>query len=156
MPNVWIAFAITHLVNIVGVICTYKLSKQYLGHYIQTSEKFKPHIASINQTVEDYGIDSAIYAMISMRLLPGSPNAIYNVVLPHIDSLHLGHVLAGVVIGQAPYNMSVAKAGQILSTIKSKSDIVSKETSLALLGLAFVFLLPVLIKWNQKKKVKSN
>ena len=85
--------------------------------------------------------------MISMRLLPGSPNAIYNVVLPHINSLHLGHVLAGVIIGQAPYNFSVAKAGQILSTIKSKSDIVSKENSLAMVGLALVFLLPIVIKW---------
>ena len=49
--------------------------------------------------VNDFGIDSAIYAMISMRLLPGSPNAIYNVVLPHIDSLNLTHVIAGVTIG---------------------------------------------------------
>ena len=99
--------------------------------------------------MEDYGTDSAIYMMISMRLLPGSPNAVYNVVLPHINSLNMGHVMIGVLIGQAPYNFCIAKAGQILSTIKSKSDIVSKETSLALLGTALLLLLPILMKRNQ-------
>ena len=97
--------------------------------------------------MKDYGTDSAIYAMISMRLLPGSPNAIYNVVLPHIDSLDLTHVLAGVTIGQAPYNFMVAKGGQILSTIKSKSDIFSFETTCGLAVMAVVFMIPIVSKW---------
>ena len=85
--------------------------------------------------------------MVSMRLLPGSPNAIYNVVLPHIDSLNIIHVLAGVTVGQAPYNFMVAKGGQILSTIKSKSDIFSFETTCGLLVMALVFMIPVASKW---------
>ena len=51
MPSIWLAFGITHGINIVGVACTYKLSKQYLGNYIQTSEKFKPHIEAIDKKV---------------------------------------------------------------------------------------------------------
>ena len=151
MPNLWLAFATTHLINIVGVTCTYCLSKRYLGQYVQQSEKLRPYIQSINTRINDFGIDSAIYAMISMRLLPGSPNAIYNVVLPHIDSLNLTHVLAGVTIGQAPYNFMVAKGGQILSTIKSKSDIFSLETSLGLLVMAVAFMIPIAFKWMQQR-----
>ena len=37
-----------HLINIIGVVGTYNLSKQYGGHYVESNEKFKPYIASID------------------------------------------------------------------------------------------------------------
>ena len=90
------------------------------------------------------GSDNAIYMMISMRLMPCSPNCVYNVVLPHISSVNLWQFLAGVTIGQAPANMCNAKAGQILSTIKSKSDIFSRELSISCFILSLLFLVPIL------------
>ena len=146
MHNALLAFGITHLINIIGVIGTYNLSKRFGGDYVESSEKFKPYIASIDDQVKAHGTDNAIYLMISMRLMPASPNCVYNVVLPHIKSLNIWHFLAGVAIGQAPANMCNAKAGQILSTLKSKNDIFSREMTLSCVGLAVMFLLPVVYR----------
>ena len=48
MQNALFAFGVTHLINIVGVIGTYTLSKKYGSYYVQSNEKFKPYIASLN------------------------------------------------------------------------------------------------------------
>ena len=49
--------------------------------------------------------------MVGMRLVPGSPNWVYTLVLPHIDSLSIWHVLVGVAFGQAPGVFIQTKAG---------------------------------------------
>ena len=99
LPNVLLAFLVTHLINIVGVVCTCTLSKTFLGPMVRDSDIFKGPLANLSQKVQEQGLDSAIYTMISIRLIPGSPNYIYNVVLPHVESLKLRHILAGVLVG---------------------------------------------------------
>jgi uncharacterized membrane protein YdjX (TVP38/TMEM64 family) len=80
--------------------------------------------------------------MIAMRLMPGSPNAIYNLVLPHIKSIGLSHVLVGVAVGQAPYNFFITNAGKMIGQIKSKNEIFTRETTYLFLGLSVLFLIP--------------
>ena len=99
LPNVLLAFLVTHLINIVGVVCTCTLSKTFLGPMVRDSDIFKGPLANLSQKVKEQGLDSAIYTMISIRLIPGSPNYIYNVVLPHVESLKLRHILVGVLVG---------------------------------------------------------
>ena len=91
-------------------------------------------------------MDSALFLMISLRVLPGSPNYIYNVILPHVERVGLGPTLISVVIGQAPLNFSWAQAGRVIRQLKSKSDIVSVDTMVGLLLLSIACVLPVLYR----------
>ena len=62
--------------------------------------------------------------MISLRLFPGSPNPVYNLLFPHIQAISLTQNLLGVLFGQLPYNLCVVKAGQMIRKIHSRTDIV--------------------------------
>ena len=151
LPNVLLAFLVTHVINIVGVACTCTLSKTFLGPIVRDSDLFKKQLANLNDKVQEQGLDSAVYTMISIRLIPGSPNYIYNVVLPHVDSLKLRHILVGVTIGQAPYNYIIAQAGKMIGTIKSKADIFTSDIVIGLSIMAFLFCTPPLIKFFANK-----
>ena len=94
--------------------------------------------------------------MIAMRLMPGSPNAIYNLVLPHIKSIGLSHVLIGVAVGQAPYNFCVTNAGKMLGQIKSKEEIFTRETTLLFLSLSILFLIAPVSKVVNSKLSQRN
>lgn len=149
MPNVLVAFLLIHSCNIAGVIGTYTLSAIFLKDTIHNATWLKPYMDKIEQQVSKYGTDSAILAMISLRIIPGSPNYTYNIILPHIETISLFHVLIGVTIGLAPLNFSWAQAGRMLSKIKSKSDIMSLATMLEFMLLAFAFTIPIMYKVYQ-------
>ncbi len=118
---------------------------------VRDSDIFKGPLAILSQKVQEQGLDSAIYTMISIRLVPGSPNYIYNVVLPHVDSLKLRHILAGVLVGQAPYNFIVAQAGNMIGTIKSRADIFTPNIIIGLCLMALLFCTPALFKFFSTK-----
>ena len=111
----------------------------------------------VSEKVESLGNMNTIFYMISMRVLPGSPNFIYNVILPHIDSLSLFSVLMGVAVGQAPFNYFMAKAGQILMEIKEKGDIMDRETYYQFVAIALFFLVPpIASKLCKEAKPQNN
>ena len=84
MPNLAAAFALIHISNIIGVIGTYLLSKFFLAELICSAAWLKPMMAKFDDQVNKYGIENAIFVMISLRLIPGSPNYTYNCILPHV------------------------------------------------------------------------
>ena len=72
------------------------------------------------------GSDQIVFGMLSLRLFPGSPNMLYNLLFPHIKSISLTQNMLGVLIGQLPYNLCVAKAGQMIRKIHSRADILDR------------------------------
>ena len=90
--------------------------------------------------------------MIGLRMFPGSPNPIYNILFPHIRTISLKQNLVGVLIGQLPYNMLLAKAGQMISKIHNRSDIIDVTTTLELIAVAVLFALPMLSNKSSRKR----
>ncbi len=88
-----------HFVTIAGVAGTYTWSRLYLGEVIFNSKFLKPHLQFLNDQVEMLGRKDAILTMISLRLMPVSPNLAYNLVLPHISSLTINDELFSVALG---------------------------------------------------------
>ena len=93
--------------------------------------------------------------MISLRMFPGSPNALYNLLFPHLKTISLGQNLIGVAIGQLPYNVCVAKAGQIIRRIHNRADIIDLTTSLELVVVAVMFMLPLVFSQCSRKKAPA-
>ena len=114
MPSVLYAFAAQHMLNVIGVYLVHWQSKIFLKDTIQSSTKLNEHLKSIDEKMTEMGSESTIMAMVSLRLFPGSPNAIYNYVFPHMKSVTLTQNIVGCFIGQAPYNYCVAFAGSLL------------------------------------------
>ena len=71
----------------------------------------KPHLELIEDRVTHMGPDRVVLGMISLRMFPGSPNPMYNMLFPQIRAISLTQNLLGVLIGQLPYNICVVKAG---------------------------------------------
>ena len=94
--------------------------------------------------------------MISLRIFPGSPNPLYNMLFPHIPSITLSQNLIGVLIGQLPYNLCVVKAGQMIRKIHSRSEIIDLSTMLEFLAIAVIFMLPVLFSNVSGKMSRKN
>ncbi len=92
------SFLIIHFLSIAGVAGTYTWSRLYLGEIICKSTFLKPHLQFLNDQVEMLGRKDAILTMISLRLMPGSPNLAYNLILPHISSLTMNDVIFSVAL----------------------------------------------------------
>ena len=56
------------------------------------------------------------------------------------------HLFFSVLLGLMPWNLLTVEAGDVISTITSKNDILTNEAYLKLIGIAGLFLLPPLIK----------
>ena len=155
MQSVTSAFLLQHVLNVLGVYLVYWQSKIFLKESIKTSEKLQRHLQTIDDKVQEMGPENAIMTMISLRLFPGSPNAIYNYVFPHLPSLTLRQIIIGAFIGQAPYNYFVAMAGQLLSKIHSKSDIIDTRTSIEFIVISLIFMLPTFFTQRSATDSKS-
>ena len=79
-----------------------------------------------------------------------------NITFPHIG-IKASHVYFSVLLGLMPWNLLTVEAGDVISTITSKNDILTNEAYMKLIGIAFLFLLPPIIKkvfmGKDKKKV---
>lgn len=98
-PNVIVGFLLIHACNLIGVIGTYLLSKYFLADVVLNTQLLRSALDRFDSQVQKYGMDSALLTMISLRVLPGSPNYVYNVILPHVERVGLGPTLISVVIG---------------------------------------------------------
>lgn len=101
------AFAISHFITVAGVASTCMLSVLCLEAKVSKFPFLQRYLAKASELVAAYGVEQVVYTMISIRLLPGSPNYVYNIVLPHVESIKLRHILIGSTVGQAPYNLFV-------------------------------------------------
>ena len=99
------------MINVIGVALNFYMSRMFLGKVIRNSELMQKHLLTIQDKVSLMGSDQKVSCMISLRMFPGSPNPLYNLLFPHIKAISLTQNLLGVLIGQLPYNLCVAKAG---------------------------------------------
>ena len=97
--------------TVVGVAGTYTLSMLFLASTVNASQFLKSKVLSIDRKFEGDGVLSSIMTMSSLRVMPGAPNLVYNLVLPHIKSIKMWQVLAGSLFGQAPLDYCFTKAG---------------------------------------------
>ena len=79
-----------------------------------------------------------------------------NLSFAHIDAIKLHQVFFSIFIGLMPWNFFTCEGGQVLSTIKSKSDVIKPETYMRLGLIAAACLLPPLIKKYVAKAVEKN
>ena len=105
------SFIWVHLMTVAGVAGTYTLSMLFLASTVNASEFLKSKVLSIDRKFEGDGVLSSIMTMSSLRVMPGAPNLVYNLVLPHIKSIKMWQVLAGSLFGQAPLDYCFTKAG---------------------------------------------
>ena len=89
--------------------------------------------------------DNLFFYLTFLRLFPGSPNWVMNITFPHIG-ISAKQVYFSVLLGLMPWNLLTVEAGEVLSTITSKSDILTTEVYIKLIGMAFLFLLPPILK----------
>jgi len=84
------------------------------------------------------------FALISLRMFPGSPNPLYNLIFPHIPAISLTQNIIGCLIGQLPYNLCIVKAGQMLGKLHSRSEIIDLQTTTELIAVSLMFLGPLI------------
>jgi uncharacterized membrane protein YdjX (TVP38/TMEM64 family) len=84
-----------------------------------------------------------------MRLVPFTPNWFLNLAAPHVN-IPLAVFAPSVFIGLMPYNFLCVQAGGLLSELNSMNDIFDGWTFAKLIVLAFVALIPVVIKHKLK------
>ena len=81
--------------------------------------------------------DDLFYYMIFCRIMPGTPNWLMNISMPHlqinelyfVSSIFIGFILVNLT-GLSPYNFLVCSAGVMISTLKSKEDIMGLQNYL--------------------------
>lgn len=145
MPSIIESGGVTHLINLVGVALNFYMSRIFLTKLIAKSERMRENLAQIEDKMTQMGSDQIVFGMIGLRVFPGSPNPLYNMLFPQIPSITLGQNLMGVLVGQLPYNICVVKAGQMIRKIHSRSEIIDSATMAEFLLIAIIFMLPVLL-----------
>ena len=122
------------LLNTVGGYSWFLVSKHFgkeliQRDYIQTkAEKLRELISQHKSNL--------FYYLTFLRIFPGSPNWLMNITFPHLGIK--GHyVFFSIFLGLMPWNFIVWNAGNVLSTIQSKEDVVNptryNESSISVL-----------------------
>ena len=156
MPTILESCGYTHLINLIGVAINFHLSRIFLAKLISKSDRMIANLKTIEKQMNSMGADQIVFGMISLRVFPGSPNPLYNMLFPHIPSITLTQNMIGVLIGQLPYNLCVVKAGQMIRKIHSRSEIIDAATMLEFMAIAFIFMLPVLLNTGSSRQNNKN
>jgi uncharacterized membrane protein YdjX (TVP38/TMEM64 family) len=92
-----------------------------------------------------------LYALLSLRIFPFSPNWLLNIASPYLN-IPLVLFAPAVFFGLMPYNFVTTKAGSMLADIRSPTDIFDSRTLMSFLALAGLMLIPAVHKRRQSKK----
>ncbi|CDW79263.1 UNKNOWN [Stylonychia lemnae] len=129
--------------NSFGGFTCYMVSKLFLSEIVHG--KLKDQFQGISSKVNEHS-DNLFFYLTFLRIFPGSPNWLMNISFAHIEAIKPYQVFFSIFIGLMPWNFFTCQGGQILSEIKSKSDVIKPETYMQLIGFAVVCLIPPLIK----------
>ncbi|CAK4316757.1 unnamed protein product [Aphanomyces euteiches] len=91
------------------------------------------------------------FVLLFLRIFPFSPNWLLNMASPYLN-IPLGLFAPSVFFGLMPYNFVTVKAGSMLSTLSSVSDIFDVQTLLGFLSLAGLILIPAIVKRRNNQK----
>ncbi|KRX02047.1 hypothetical protein PPERSA_07692 [Pseudocohnilembus persalinus] len=150
--GVKVGFIVCVLCNTFGAYFCFLLSKYFGKEIIET--KLQKQVAFMKKQVDEHRKELLFY-MLSLRVFPGSPNWLMNISFPHIN-IPQSYFLISQFFGLMPWNFITVEAGNVISTFKNKDEIMKPQNQLMLAGLAFLCILPGLIKsfnnYRQKKK----
>ncbi len=129
--------------NTIGGFTCYLISKGFLSDIVHNN--LKDRFEALSDKISQHK-DNLFFYLTFLRIFPGSPNWLMNISFAHIQSIHWYQVFFSIFFGLMPWNFFTCQGGQILSTIKSKSDVIKPETYLQLALMAFLCLVPPLMK----------
>lgn len=129
--------------NTVGGFTCYLISKLFLSDVVHG--KLKDKFEALSATVSEHS-NNLFFYLTFLRVFPGSPNWMMNISFAHISAIHWYQVFFSIFIGLMPWNFFTCQGAEILSQIKSKSDVIKPETYLQLSTIAIAFLIPPLVK----------
>jgi uncharacterized membrane protein YdjX (TVP38/TMEM64 family) len=129
--------------NTLGGYTCFWISKHF-GKEIVQKKFIKTRADKLSEIISQHKKD-LFYYLTFLRIFPGSPNWLMNITFPHLG-IKDHYLIFSIFFGLIPWNFIVCEAGSVLSTIKSKSDVLRPETYLQLIVIASAFLLPPLIK----------
>jgi uncharacterized membrane protein YdjX (TVP38/TMEM64 family) len=130
-----------------GASCCYLLSRLVLKEVVE--EFFPSQLARVQSMVTTQA-HSALYVMISLRLVPVTPNWLLNIISPVIG-VPLPLFFLSVLIGLIPYNYTCVQAGTILFQLTSLEDLISLSTIIKLTTIAiFLFVPTYLVRAKSK------
>ena len=129
--------------NTFGGFTCYLISKMCLGDIVHS--KLKEKFEQLSVRVNEHKANLFFY-LTFLRVFPGSPNWLMNVSFAHIDSIKWYQVFFSIFFGLMPWNFFTCEGGEILSQIKSKSDVIKPETYMKLAMIAIACLVPPLAK----------
>jgi len=150
-----VGFPLCILCNTLGALNAYLLSKFFLKDVIMT--KFPDKVKLLKAKVQEHQKDLFFY-LVSSRVFPGSPNWAMNLSFSHLN-IPIIYFVGSVSLGLIPWNYFTCKAGLVISTFKSRDEIVDSSTYWTLIGLAGIFMLPPLVRkvstmLNRTKKIQ--
>lgn len=129
--------------NTVGGFTCYLISKLFLSDIVHN--KLRDKFEALSERVKEHS-NNLFFYLTFLRVFPGSPNWMMNISFAHISAIHWYQVFFSIFIGLMPWNFFTCEGGEILSQIKSKSDVIKPETYLQLATIAIAFLIPPLAK----------
>ena len=141
--DISLAFPLCVLMNTVGAYTCYLVSKLFLKEVVENQLKDK--VKMLTSKLEEHRDDLFFY-MVFLRVFPGSPNWLMNISFAHMDTISAFKLVLSVFFGLMPWNFITCSGGKLIATIQSKADIVKPETYIQLISIAFLSLLPILIK----------
>lgn len=158
--GLWVGFPLCVMYNTIGSVAMYLLSYKF-GEKIVSRfcnnrlMQLKAMIDSHTQRNECSWSDLALYT-IFMRIFPFTPNWFLNIASPHLQ-IPIPIFMLGPFFGLLPYNFLSCQAGLMLSMLKSKEEIVNKQTTFQLVVVAILggILLPILKKRFRPKQRKE-
>jgi uncharacterized membrane protein YdjX (TVP38/TMEM64 family) len=144
--GLFVGFPLACSLTTLGACCCFLISNA-IGRGI-VRRLFPKKLATLSNVVERNRSD-LFYYLIFMRLVPFTPNWFLNLAAPHVN-IPLAVFAPSVFIGLMPYNFLCVQAGGLLSELNSMNDIFDGWTFAKLIVLAFVALIPVVIKHKLK------
>lgn len=148
----WFGAFLNIFSTFLGAALGFYVSRYLFKGYFQ--RKFGSHLKKINKEVEKFGFNY----FLSLRLILAFPYFLINI-LGGISKLSKRKYLLSSFLGVLPASFVYAYAGQKLEDLKSLSDVVSFEIFLAFILIAFLSLVPAIIKHrffkNFVKKLKN-
>jgi uncharacterized membrane protein YdjX (TVP38/TMEM64 family) len=149
-----VGFPLCILCNTLGALNAFLLSKFFLKDVVMT--KFSDKVKMLKAKIQEHEKDLFFY-LVSSRVFPGSPNWAMNLSFPHLN-IPIFYFIGSVAFGLIPWNFFTCKAGLVISTFKSKDEIVDSSTYWTLIGLAGLFLMPPIVRrisnmFNKTEKI---
>nr|CCA14003.1 SNARE associated Golgi protein putative [Albugo laibachii Nc14] len=158
--GLWVGFPLCVMYNTIGSLTMYLLSQKFGERIVSRFcndrlMQLKAMIDSHTQKNDCSWSDLALYT-IFMRIFPFTPNWFLNIASPHLK-IPIPIFILGPFFGLIPYNFLSCQAGLMLSKLKSKEEIVNKQTTFQLVVIAVLggILLPILKKRFRPKQRKE-